>query len=236
MGAAFAAPSLGSTEPSKILYKPHESWTTLSDWEATLPSGENATLIAVGGIAPVYGEDEVSGLTGSGAVLVATDRGFVRFFSGAGLQKYVWNIGEEIVTMAGGKDWAMIVHRSNGAGAGLDFALIDTDSFEVVQAGKVPLAKGTTLRWLGFTDENVNRIFTNLLLLELTLTFSLSRRFPPCVIQKVSGLSWIDRVALVKVDGYLRSTRRVSQDAKASKRITGPLASTRKRPTFSSSK
>ncbi|GAA5895023.1 chromatin-binding protein CTF4 [Sporobolomyces salmoneus] len=157
MGAVFAAPGLGSSEPSKILYKPYESWTTLSDWEASLPIGENATLVAVGGIAPVYqGEDEAtSGLTGSGAVLVATDRCFVRFFTGAGLQKYVWNIGEEIVAMSGGKDWAMIVHRANGVGAGLEFALIDTDSFEVVQAGKVPLAKGVTLKWIGFNDENI---------------------------------------------------------------------------------
>ncbi|GAA5978941.1 hypothetical protein JCM5350_004184 [Sporobolomyces pararoseus] len=156
LGAVFAAPSLGSSEPSKILYKPYESWTTLSDWEASLPNGENATLVAAGGIAPVYGEDEATtGLTGSGSVLVATDRGFVRFFTGAGLQKYVWNVGEEIVTMAGGEDWALIVHRSNGAGAGLEFALVDTDSFEVVQSGKVPLSKGVTLKWIGFTDENI---------------------------------------------------------------------------------
>ncbi|GAA6007939.1 hypothetical protein JCM11491_006549 [Sporobolomyces phaffii] len=156
LGAVFAAPSLGSSEPSKILYKPYESWTTLSDWEASLPVGENATLVAAGGIAPTYGFDEPSaGLAGSGAVLVATDRGFVRFFTGAGLQKYVWNVGEEVVTMAGGKDWAMIVHRANGAGAGLEYALIDTDNFEVVQSGKVPLSKGVTLKWVGFTDENV---------------------------------------------------------------------------------
>lgn len=166
MGAVFAAPSLGSSEPSKILYKPYESWTTLSDWEASLPTGENATLVAAGGIAPVYGEDEATtGLTGSGSVLVATDRGFVRFFTGAGLQKYVWNVGEEIVTMAGGKDWALIVHRSNGAGAGLEFALVDTDSFEVVQSGKVPLSKGVTLKWIGFTDENVSCRFLSAALL-----------------------------------------------------------------------
>lgn len=157
----FAAPSLGSSEPSKILYKPYESWTTLSDWEASLPPGENATLVATGGIAPNYQDyGAEAGVGGSGAVLVATDRGFVRFFTGAGLQKYVWNIGEEIVTMASGKDWAMIVHRANGAGAGLQFALIDTDTFEIIQAGKVPLAKGVSLKWIGFTDENVSALYS----------------------------------------------------------------------------
>ncbi|GAA6064056.1 hypothetical protein JCM10212_006792 [Sporobolomyces blumeae] len=155
LGTVFAAPAAAS-EPSKILYKPHQSWTELHDWEASLPNGENATVVAVGGMAPGEGDDEsTQGLTGSGAVLVATDRGFVRFFTGAGLQKYVWNVGEEIVTMAAGKDWALIVHRANGTGAGLEFALVDTDNFEVVQAGKVPLPKGTTLKWIGFTDENI---------------------------------------------------------------------------------
>lgn len=158
LGTVFAAPAVDS-EPSKILYKPYESWTSLSDWEASLPAGENATVVAIGGMAPVYGEDEsTQGLTGSGAVIVATDRGFVRFFTGAGLQKYLWNVGEEIVTMSAGKDWAIVVHRSNGVGAGLEYALIDTDTFEVVQAGKVPLGKGTTLKWVGFTDENVSSL------------------------------------------------------------------------------
>ncbi|GAA5861876.1 hypothetical protein JCM1840_006861 [Sporobolomyces johnsonii] len=157
LGAVFAAPSSGDS-PSQILYKPYESWTSLTDWTASLPSGENITVVAIGGIGPspsTYEDDATQGLTGSGAVLVATDRGFVRFFTGAGLQKYLWNVGQEVVTMAAGKDWAIVVHGANGQGAGLEYSLIDTDSFEVIQMGTMPLAKGTTLKWVGFTDENI---------------------------------------------------------------------------------
>ena len=61
--------------------------------------------------------------------------------------------------MAAGKDWALIVHRDGGAGEGrqnLSYSLLDTDTFEIVQAGKVPLGKDTTLTWCGFTDDDVN--------------------------------------------------------------------------------
>jgi chromosome transmission fidelity protein 4 len=94
-------------------------------------------------------------IAGTGTVLVATDRGYVRFLSGSGLQKYVWNLGEEVVTMAAGKDWAIVVYRAGGVG-GLEFALVDTDSYEIVQQGKVPLVRGATLKWIGFTDEQVS--------------------------------------------------------------------------------
>ncbi|GAA5924389.1 chromatin-binding protein CTF4 [Sporobolomyces koalae] len=207
LGAVFAAPSLG-LEPSKILYKPHESWTSLSDWEASLPQGENATLVAIGGFAPLDGDlDSPAGLTGSGAVIVATDRGFVRFFSGAGLQKYVWNVGEEIVTMAGGKDWALIVNRSNGGGVGLEYTLIDTDSFEVVQAGKVPLPKGVTLKWIGFTKDNIPAMYDSDGLLSV-----LDRSRRP---RQARWLPALDTRTLARREGKTESYWPVGLDAKA---------------------
>ena len=98
------------------------------------------------------------GIAGTGTILIATDKGFLRFLSGSGLQKYVWNLGKEVVCMAAGKDWALVVHRDGGAGEGrqnLSYSLLDTDTFEIVQAGKVPLGKDTTLTWCGFTDDDV---------------------------------------------------------------------------------
>jgi chromosome transmission fidelity protein 4 len=162
LGAVFSCPSIDE-HPSQIFYKPYESWTSLQTWTASLPAGEDATVLAVGGMGPPpssIGMDDPSvGLTGSGTVLVATTRGFVRFFSGAGLQKYVLNIGAEVVALAAGKDWAVIVHRANGgAGKALEYTLIDTDTFEVVQEGRVPLAEKTALQWIGFTDDNVRCI------------------------------------------------------------------------------
>ncbi|EGU12777.1 hypothetical protein RTG_00795 [Rhodotorula toruloides ATCC 204091] len=158
LGAIFSCPSAGDS-PSQLFYKPYESWTALQTWSASLPAGEQATALAIGGMGPATDgsaafDDPTVGLTGSGTILVATSRGFVRFFSGAGLQKYIWNVGEEVVAMAAGKDWAAVVYRA-GAGAGLDYSLIDTDTYEVVQQGKVPLSKGATLAWLGFTSDNV---------------------------------------------------------------------------------
>lgn len=161
LGAVFSCRSLRD-HPSQIFYKPYESWTSLQTWSASLPAGEDATVLAIGGMgqAPDTAafDDPTVGLTGSGTILVATSRRFVRFFSGAGLQKYLWNVGEEVVTMAAAQDWAMIVHRASGGGAALEYTLIDTDTFEVVQQGKVPLQPGSTLSWIGFTNENVSQL------------------------------------------------------------------------------
>lgn len=135
------------------------------EWQYSLPLGENAVVVAVGGIAPP--PDEEMGIAGTGTVLVATDKGYIRFLSGSGLQKYLWNLGEEIVSMAAGKDWAMIAYRGVGGVVdgrqNLDYALIDTDTYEVVQQGKLPLMKGAQLKWIGFTDEQVShsRSFTD---------------------------------------------------------------------------
>ncbi|GAA5991557.1 hypothetical protein JCM10908_005761 [Rhodotorula pacifica] len=158
LGAVFSCRSLRD-HPAQIFYKPYESWTSIQTWSASLPAGEDATVLAIGGVgqspdAAAF-DDPTVGLTGSGTILVATSRNFVRFFSGAGLQKYLWNVGEEVVTMAAAQDWAMIVHRASGGGAALEYSLIDTDTFEVVQQGKVPVQQGATLSWIGFTDENI---------------------------------------------------------------------------------
>lgn len=159
LGAVFACPSSkDSGSPSYIHYRPYDSWTVAPEWRYTLPSEENATLVAVGGMSEPAEEEEMS-IAGTGTILVATDKGFVRFFSGSGNQKYVWNFGEEIVSMAAAKDWAFIVHRGGAMTDGkhnLDYSLVDTDTFEVIQAGRLPLGKGKTVSWIGFSDQHVS--------------------------------------------------------------------------------
>ena len=49
-----------------------------------------------------------------GSVVVATSKGFVRFLSSSGIQRYVWRIGEEMVSMAAGSEAIIIVHREGG--------------------------------------------------------------------------------------------------------------------------
>ena len=156
LGAIFACPSTAATS-SIVFYKPYDSWTSVQEWQYSLPGSENVIAIAVGGMDEPLASDSI-GIAGTGTVLVATDKGFLRFLSGSGLQKYVWNLGEEVVSMAAGKDWALIVHRDGAAGDGrqnLSYSLLDTDTFEIVQAGKIPLGKDTTLTWCGFTDDDV---------------------------------------------------------------------------------
>jgi chromosome transmission fidelity protein 4 len=48
-----------------------------------------------------------------GSVIVATSKGYVRFFSASGIQRYLWRV-EEVVSMVAGKEGVMIVHREGG--------------------------------------------------------------------------------------------------------------------------
>ncbi|GAA5892198.1 hypothetical protein JCM8208_001474 [Rhodotorula glutinis] len=158
LGAIFSCPAVDD-HPAQLFYKPYQSWTSLVSWPMSLLAGEQVTALALGGgglpTESLAFDDPTAGLGGSGTVLVATSRGFVRFISGAGLQKYVWNVGEEVVALAAARDWAVIVHRASGGGAGLEYALVDTDTFEFVQQGKVPLAHGTSLAWIGFSNDGI---------------------------------------------------------------------------------
>ncbi|GAA5823351.1 hypothetical protein JCM3770_002368, partial [Rhodotorula araucariae] len=158
LGAIFSCPA-ADEHPAQLFYKPYQSWTSLITWPMSLLAGEEVTALALGGgglpADALAFDDPTAGLGGSGTALVATSRGFVRFLSGAGLQRYLWNVGEEVVALAAARDWALVVHRASGGGAGLEYALIDTDTLEFVQQGKVPLASGTTLAWIGFSNDSI---------------------------------------------------------------------------------
>lgn len=58
--------------------------------------------------------------------------------------------------MSGGIDWAIVVWKE---GSGLEYGLVDTDTFEVVQQGRLPLLKGASLKWVGFTEDQVRFLF-----------------------------------------------------------------------------
>jgi len=62
-----------------------------------------------------------------GSVVVATTKGYVRFLSSSGIQRYLWRVGEEVVSMVAGKDAVMVIHREGGTS--LDgTSLISTES------------------------------------------------------------------------------------------------------------
>jgi chromosome transmission fidelity protein 4 len=77
----------------------------------SLLPGEDALLVASGGTAVSTSDPEASGL---GSVVVATSKGFVRFLSSSGIQRYIWRIGEEMVSMAAGREAVLLVHREGG--------------------------------------------------------------------------------------------------------------------------
>ncbi|KAM0787097.1 hypothetical protein ACM66B_006353 [Microbotryomycetes sp. NB124-2] len=159
-GCAFACRSSGDS-PGLIYYRSYENWSTAQEWQYELLPKENPILLSVGGVEGAA-EYDLS-IAGSGTVVVATDKGYVRFLTGSGLQKYVWNLGQEVVTMAAGHEWVIVVYRGVGGVVdgrqNLEYALMDIDTFEVVQQGSVPLAKGAKLKWVGFTDEQIPAIF-----------------------------------------------------------------------------
>lgn len=225
LGAGFACRGTAES-PSLVHYRSFETWTASQEWQYSLPYGENALVIAVGGLAPPPDELEM-GIAGTGTVLVATDKGYVRFLTGSGLQKYLWNLGEEVISMAAGKDWALVVYRGVGGVVdgrqNLEYALIDTDSYEVVQQGKLPLIKGASLNWIGFTDEQVSRLQVELSF-SFSLTIVLASRSLPCTILMASSPSSIDLVVLVKLVGSPLLTPTPWLDAKASRNRTGPSA------------
>jgi len=45
---------------------------------------------------------------------------------------------------------------SNAGCQNLRYSLIAFDSFDVLQAGPIPLPRGTTLEWIGITEEGVS--------------------------------------------------------------------------------
>lgn len=143
-GVVYAAPSGDGLATSVVHYRPYDSWASASDWEVSLLPGEDALSVAAGG-----GD-------AMGAVVVATSKGMVRFFSSSGIQRYVWRLGEEVVALAAGRDALLVVHREGGTSLdgcqNLRYSLLDLETYDMVQEGRVPLPRKTTLSWIGFTD------------------------------------------------------------------------------------
>ncbi|WAQ92369.1 hypothetical protein PtA15_16A276 [Puccinia triticina] len=168
LGLAFAC-SATRSNPSVVRYLPFESWTTggfafggsetigvdeEASWEFELPNAESATCVACGGCANEDGKIDRDGLAGSGTVAVGTNLGYVRLFSGSGIQTYVWNLGQQIVSLACSHEFIFVVHRPSilPQNHPLSYTLMDSSSFEIVQEGTIPLPNiGVVLSWIGFS-------------------------------------------------------------------------------------
>lgn len=165
-GALLACPAKGESL-SAVHYKPFEAagaWSTPgAEWGVELPKGEEIVAIAMGGAPARRQQDDEDDIARAAAQLtstaiVATSAGYLRFFSASGLQRYVWALGCQVVTMAAGKQHAIVVHRGQAAIDGyqnLSYTLIDLISFEVRQTGALPLSREVELRWIGFNELDI---------------------------------------------------------------------------------
>lgn len=98
-------------QPSMIEYRAYDGDAKTAAWQASLEENETAILVAAGGsrIDP----DDVD-LNNTGGVAVATSKGYVRFFTGTGLQRYIWRLGDEVVAMVASREMIFVVHREGG--------------------------------------------------------------------------------------------------------------------------
>ncbi|PSC69197.1 WD repeat and HMG-box DNA-binding 1 isoform B [Micractinium conductrix] len=141
-GALYASRSTSESQ-STVVYRPFESWAQNSDWTLTLPKGEEAECAAAGG----------------SFCALATSRRQLRFFSQAGTQTHITTLPGQPVTLAArGHQLAAVWHGAAPTPAGdqcLHYSLYDVAEQRQLHAGPLPLSPGSTLSWVGFSEEGL---------------------------------------------------------------------------------
>ncbi|KAG9103977.1 hypothetical protein FRC06_006416 [Ceratobasidium sp. 370] len=156
-GVAFACPP-DNGNLAIIEYRPYSEWSPNSQWQFKLPEGEQVIALAAGGT-PATRMIQMSGgkYEGFGMVAAATNKGYIRFISGGGVQEYIMSAAGDVVSMVGGKEWVFVVHREGGTSLdgcqNLRYSLVAVDGFDLVQEGRLPVPKWETLQWIGITTE-----------------------------------------------------------------------------------
>ncbi|KAF8588697.1 hypothetical protein K439DRAFT_1651834 [Ramaria rubella] len=163
-GALYACPPEAG-HPAQIMYKPYSGWASSGEWSCTLPEGEAVIALAAGGSSPSGSLRNKSegDIEGNGNVVVATTRGYLRFLTGGGVQRYVWALGADVVTMVAGCEWVFVVHRDGGTSLdgcqNLAYTLVSFDTLIIVQNGRLPLPKGSILKWIGISEEGAPAMY-----------------------------------------------------------------------------
>lgn len=115
-GIVYACPPEDG-HPAQITYKPYSTWASTGEWTYRLPKSERVIAAAAGGTPPTRSLRRLQEVDaeGNGYVVIATDKGTIRFFSGGGIQRGpVWAIDGDIVSMIAGRDYVFVVHREGG--------------------------------------------------------------------------------------------------------------------------
>lgn len=186
----------GESHPSTVYFKPFEAtgaWAAAGgEWTVSLPRGEEAVAVAMAGRSQSRTSSSAAAASTLGVeccptAIVATSNGYLRFFSGSGLQRYIWAFGSQVVAMAAGKGLAVVVHRDAATMDGfqnLSYSLIDLGTFAIQQQGAIPLGKEVTLAWLGFNSLDVPALYDStgkLYVLDRAFGANGQARWVPCL-------------------------------------------------------
>jgi chromosome transmission fidelity protein 4 len=141
-GAVFACRAEGDAQSaSTIMYRAFDSWSSAdADWRLMLDADEQVEAVAVG--------DQW--------VAAATDRRYVRLMSAGGVQRMLFSLPGDVVTMAGDGDALAIVYHvaapDGGGSQRLALQRYSVSARETTWRGALPLSPRSVLTWLGFAE------------------------------------------------------------------------------------
>jgi len=151
-GTLFACPSSGKrevpderSEPAMLYYRPHETWTTRTDWRTSLPKGEEIVSMSMS----------------ENYVVVCTTANYVRIYTLFGVPVRVYRQkSTPSVTCASWRDYVMTVGNGPVGGDGrtkLMYTVENVKKDEVFQSEDVvALGEDDTLQGVFFSESGVS--------------------------------------------------------------------------------
>jgi chromosome transmission fidelity protein 4 len=139
-GTLFSCPPRGN-EPAQLYYRPHQTWTTRTDWRTQLPVGETITAIALS----------------DSYIVATTSANYVRVYTLFGVPFRVYRQkSSPTVTCAAWRDYVLTIGNGPVGGDGrtqLLYTLENVKRDEVCQSeDTVALTEGTELQSVFFSD------------------------------------------------------------------------------------
>ncbi|KAH0038384.1 sepB protein, partial [Aureobasidium melanogenum] len=139
-GAAFSCPS-SDQHPSLVYFRPHETWTSRTDWRTQLPAGEEVTSLSLS----------------TSFVVVTTSKGYVRVYTLYGLPFKVYRQkSTPAVACASWRDYVLTVGNGPIGGDGtakLVYTIENVKRDEVCQSEDVlPLPEQSELQSVFWSD------------------------------------------------------------------------------------
>lgn len=145
-GTLFSSPAR-QDQPALIFYRPHETWTTRSDWRTPLPAGESVVAVSLG----------------DSYVVVVTDMGYVRVYTLFGTPVRVYRTkSNPAVTCASWRDYVITVGNGSVGADGmcrLVYSIENVRRDEVCQSEDVvAMPEGTSLISVFWSDAGVSLV------------------------------------------------------------------------------